>query len=342
MADSVLLLVDAVEGPMPQTRFVTQKAFAHGLKPIVVVNKIDRPGARPDWVIDQVFDLFDNLGATDEQLDFPIVYASAINGWATLDYNEPKTDINDLFAAIVEHVAPPKVELDGDTQIQVSQLDYSSYLGIIGIGRIKRARLAICVIGRRGDDAIGMSGQRHAKCKPAFEMIGIVAQAAAQRACSVVELALAGKPIGQHQVVGLGPHRVEQLAACFDHVFAGLLLGLGISVFRATGLTGRTLPGIADEAKHQHCAEHRVTLFLEFHDQFLAAFGNDLAARKDMDLVGHDIAEQSLVMGDDQHGPLGRAQAVHPLGDDAQVICADDADFCWVSAWLHVRNKSNE
>ncbi len=117
MADSVLLLVDAVEGPMPQTRFVTQKAFAHGLKPIVVVNKIDRPGARPDWVIDQVFDLFDNLGATDEQLDFPIVYASAINGWATLDYNEPKTDINDLFAAIVEHVAPPAVELDGDTQI---------------------------------------------------------------------------------------------------------------------------------------------------------------------------------------------------------------------------------
>ncbi len=163
MADSVLLLVDAVEGPMPQTRFVTQKAFAHGLKPIVVVNKIDRPGARPDWVIDQVFDLFDNLGATDEQLDFPIVYASAINGWATLDYNEPKTDINDLFAAIIEHVAPPKVELDGDTQIQVSQLDYSSYLGIIGIGRIKRGTLRVnqqvTVLGADGSKRNGKVGQ---------------------------------------------------------------------------------------------------------------------------------------------------------------------------------------
>ena len=163
MADSVLLLVDAVDGPMPQTRFVTQKAFAHGLKPIVVVNKIDRPGARPDWVIDQVFDLFDNLGATDEQLDFPIVYASAINGWATLDYNEPKTDINDLFAAIVEHVAPPKVELDGDTQIQVSQLDYSSYLGIIGIGRIKRGTLRVnqqvTVLGADGSKRNGKVGQ---------------------------------------------------------------------------------------------------------------------------------------------------------------------------------------
>jgi GTP-binding protein len=163
MADSVLLLVDAVEGPMPQTRFVTQKAFAHGLKPIVVVNKIDRPGARPDWVIDQVFDLFDNLGATDEQLDFPIVYASAINGWATLDYNEPKTDINDLFAAIVEHVEPPKVELDGDTQLQVSQLDYSSYLGIIGIGRIKRGSLKpnqqVTILGADGSKRNGKVGQ---------------------------------------------------------------------------------------------------------------------------------------------------------------------------------------
>jgi GTP-binding protein len=170
MADSVLLLVDAVEGPMPQTRFVTQKAFAHGLKPIVVVNKIDRPGARPDWVIDQVFDLFDNLGATDEQLDFPIVYASAINGWATLDYNEPKTDINDLFAAIVEHVAPPKVELDGDTQLQVSQLDYSSYLGIIGIGRIKRGTLKpnqqVTVIGADGT-------KRNAKVGQVFGYLGL-------------------------------------------------------------------------------------------------------------------------------------------------------------------------
>ncbi|MBU2114085.1 MAG: translational GTPase TypA [Gammaproteobacteria bacterium] len=163
MADSVLLLVDAVDGPMPQTRFVTQKAFSHGLKPIVVVNKIDRPGARPDWVIDQVFDLFDNLGATDEQLDFPIVYASALNGWATLDYNEPKTDITDLFEAIVKHVAPPAVELDGETQLQVSQLDYSSYLGIIGIGRIKRGTLKpnqqVTIVSADGSKRNGKVGQ---------------------------------------------------------------------------------------------------------------------------------------------------------------------------------------
>uniref|UniRef100_A0A486XLW0 Large ribosomal subunit assembly factor BipA n=1 Tax=Rheinheimera sp. BAL341 TaxID=1708203 RepID=A0A486XLW0_9GAMM len=163
MADSVLLLVDAVDGPMPQTRFVTQKAFAHGLKPIVVVNKIDRPGARPDWVIDQVFDLFDNLGATDEQLDFPIVYASALNGWATLDYNDPKPDITDLFQAIVDHVAPPAVELDGETQLQVSQLDYSSYLGIIGIGRIKRGALKpnqqVTIVGADGSKRNGKVGQ---------------------------------------------------------------------------------------------------------------------------------------------------------------------------------------
>lgn len=163
MADSVLLLVDAVDGPMPQTRFVTQKAFAHGLKPIVVVNKIDRPGARPDWVIDQVFDLFDNLGATDEQLDFPIVYASALNGWATLDHIEPKADITDLFQAIVDHVAPPAVELDGETQLQVSQLDYSSYLGIIGIGRIKRGTLKpnqqVTIVGADGTKRNGKVGQ---------------------------------------------------------------------------------------------------------------------------------------------------------------------------------------
>ncbi|WP_333609571.1 translational GTPase TypA, partial [Arsukibacterium sp.] len=163
MADSVLLLVDAVDGPMPQTRFVTQKAFSHGLKPIVVVNKIDRPGARPDWVIDQVFDLFDNLGATDEQLDFPIVYASAINGWATLDHTVTKPDITDLFEAIVKHVAPPAVELNGETQLQVSQLDYSSYLGIIGIGRIKRGTLKpnqqVTIVGADGNKRNGKVGQ---------------------------------------------------------------------------------------------------------------------------------------------------------------------------------------
>lgn len=170
MADSVLLLVDAVDGPMPQTRFVTQKAFAHGLKPIVVVNKIDRPGARPDWVIDQVFDLFDNLGATDEQLDFPIVYASALNGWATLDYNEKKENIDDLFASIVKHVAPPAVELNGETQIQVSQLDYSSYLGIIGIGRIKRGSIKP----NQQVTIVGVDGKkRNAKVGQVFGYLGL-------------------------------------------------------------------------------------------------------------------------------------------------------------------------
>ncbi|KMT64570.1 translational GTPase TypA [Catenovulum maritimum] len=138
MADSVLLLVDAQEGPMPQTRFVTQKAFAQGLKPIVVINKIDKPGARPDWVMDQIFDLFDNLGATDEQLDFTTVYASAINGWATMDLDNPSENMEPLFQAIVDNVAPPVVELDGAFQMQISQLDYNSYVGVLGVGRIKR------------------------------------------------------------------------------------------------------------------------------------------------------------------------------------------------------------
>lgn len=143
MADSVLLLVDAVDGPMPQTRFVTQKAFAHGLKPIVVINKVDRPGSRPDWVVDQVFDLFDNLGATDEQLDFPIVYASALQGWASLDPEQPEEDMNTLFEAIVEKVSPPEANADGPLQMQISQLDYSSYLGVIGIGRVRRGSLKL-------------------------------------------------------------------------------------------------------------------------------------------------------------------------------------------------------
>lgn len=163
MADSVLLLVDAVEGPMPQTRFVTQKAFAHGLKPIVVVNKVDRDGARPNWAIDQVFDLFDNLGATDEQLDFPIVYASGLNGWASHELETRKEDMTDLFEAIVKYVEPPKVDTEGETQLQVSQLDYSSYLGVIGIGRIKRGTLKpnqqVVIVGADGKERKGKVGQ---------------------------------------------------------------------------------------------------------------------------------------------------------------------------------------
>ncbi len=141
MVDSVLLLVDAVDGPMPQTRFVTQKAFAQGLNPIVVINKIDRPGARPDWVMDQVFDLFDRLGATDEQLDFPVIYASAINGIAGLDADDMAEDMTPLFEAVVDKVSPPQVDLDGPFQMQISSLDYSSFLGVIGIGRIKRGQI---------------------------------------------------------------------------------------------------------------------------------------------------------------------------------------------------------
>ncbi|RLU01846.1 translational GTPase TypA [Ketobacter sp.] len=141
MVDCVLLLVDAQDGPMPQTRFVTQKAFAQGLNPIVVINKIDRPGARPDWVMDQVFDLFDRLGATDQQLDFPVIYTSALNGIAGLDPDAMADDMTPLFEAIVEKVSPPEVDLDGPFQMQISSLDYSSFLGVIGIGRIKRGKI---------------------------------------------------------------------------------------------------------------------------------------------------------------------------------------------------------
>lgn len=141
MVDSVILLVDAVDGPMPQTRFVTQKAFARGLKPIVVINKIDRPGARPHWVMDQVFDLFDNLGATDEQLDFTVVYASALNGYAQLELEEQSVNMDPLLQVIVDKVAPPAVEENGTFQMQISSLTYSSYVGTIGIGRITRGHI---------------------------------------------------------------------------------------------------------------------------------------------------------------------------------------------------------
>ena len=141
MVDSVLLLVDAVDGPMPQTRFVTQKAFDQGLNPILVINKVDRPGARPDWVLDQVFDLFDRLGGNDEQLDFPVIYASALNGIAGLDEDEMSEDMSPLMDLILEKVNPPEVNNDGPFQMQISALDYSSYVGVIGIGRIKRGEI---------------------------------------------------------------------------------------------------------------------------------------------------------------------------------------------------------
>jgi GTP-binding protein len=141
MVDGVLLLVDAVEGPMPQTRFVTRKALALGLKPIVVVNKIDRPGARPDWVISHTFDLFDKLGATEEQLDFPVVFASALNGFAMLDATKPGTDMRPLYEAIIKHTPQPAVDSEQPLQLQICSIDYNSYVGRIGIGRIKRGRM---------------------------------------------------------------------------------------------------------------------------------------------------------------------------------------------------------
>ena len=159
MVDSVLLLVDAVDGPMPQTRFVTSKAFELGLKPIVVVNKVDRPGARPDWVIDQVFELFDNLGGSDEQLDFPVVYASALNGYAGLRDDVRDGDMTPLFQTIVDYVPPPPVDVDGPFQMRVSTLSYDNYVGLIGIGRIQRGSVkpgqSVVVIDRNGKQRRG-------------------------------------------------------------------------------------------------------------------------------------------------------------------------------------------
>jgi GTP-binding protein len=163
MVDCVLLLVDAVDGPMPQTRFVTQKAFAHGLKPIVIINKIDREEARPGWVLDQTFDLFDRLGATEQQLDFPVVYTSALRGFATLDPARPATDMQALFETIVSHCPAPNVDPEGPLQLQVSLLDYSSYVGAIAIGRIKRGTLrrnaAVTVVDVAGRERSGRVGQ---------------------------------------------------------------------------------------------------------------------------------------------------------------------------------------
>jgi len=170
MVDSVLLLVDAVEGPMPQTRFVTQKAFSLGLKPIVVINKIDRPGSRPDWVLDQTFDLFDRLGATDEQLDFPVVYASALQGYASLEADQPSDNMTPLFEAIVEKVEPPRVDPDAPFQMQVISLDYSSYVGVIGVGRITRGKvrtnMPVTLVDRHGK-------QRNARIGQVFGFLGL-------------------------------------------------------------------------------------------------------------------------------------------------------------------------
>jgi GTP-binding protein len=159
MVDSVLILVDAMDGPMPQTRFVTQKAFDMGFKPIVVINKVDRPGARPDWVLDQTFDLFDRIGATNEQLDFPVVYASALHGYASLDSTVREGDMTPLYEAIMQHVSAPNVDPDGPFQMRISQLDYNSYVGLIGIGRIQRGKVKtnqqVSIVDRHGKKRTG-------------------------------------------------------------------------------------------------------------------------------------------------------------------------------------------
>jgi len=157
MVDGVLLLVDAVEGPMPQTRFVTKKALALGLRPIVVINKVDRPGARSDWVINQTFDLFDKLGATEEQLDFPVVYASALNGYATLDLGKPSDTMRPLLDTVLKHVPKPMVDDEGGLQLQISNLDYSTFVGRIAIGRVTRGQIrpAMDVIIMNGEKQVG-------------------------------------------------------------------------------------------------------------------------------------------------------------------------------------------
>jgi len=166
MVDGVLLLVDAVEGPMPQTRFVTKKALALGLRPIVVINKVDRPGARPDWVIDQTFDLFDKLGATEEQLDFTVVYASALNGYATLDLEQASPDMRPLFDTVLEHVPAPDADADAPLQLQISALDYSSFVGRIGVGRITRGRI------KPGQEVMVMNGDKSAKKARINQVLG--------------------------------------------------------------------------------------------------------------------------------------------------------------------------
>ena len=207
MVDSVLLLVDAVDGPMPQTRFVTQKAFAQGLRPIVVINKIDRAGARPTWVLDQTFDLFDKLGATEEQLDFPVIYTSATLGYARRAADGDETDMNALFETILEYVPPPDVDVDGPFQMQVSSLDYSSYVGAISIGRIKRGTIRpntnVAVI-----DAHGVT--RNGRILEVLGFHGLIREARAQASAGDI-VALTGLEAPRISDTLCSPSNVEAL-----------------------------------------------------------------------------------------------------------------------------------
>ncbi|VFP88406.1 translational GTPase TypA [Candidatus Erwinia haradaeae] len=170
MVDSVLLVVDAIDGPMPQTRFVTKKSFEYGLRPIVVINKVDRPGSRPDWVVDQIFDLFVNLNANDDQLDFPVIYTSALNGTASLDHKNMVEDMTPLYSAIINYASPPNVEINAPFQMQISQLDYNHYVGVIGIGRIQRGK----VKSNQLVSIINSKGQvRNSKVNKIFTYLGL-------------------------------------------------------------------------------------------------------------------------------------------------------------------------
>ncbi|GAA5132297.1 translational GTPase TypA [Thalassotalea piscium] len=204
MVDSVLLIVDAQEGPMPQTRFVTKKAFAQGLKPIVVINKIDKPSARPAWVMDQVFDLFDNLGATDDQLDFKVVYASAINGWASTEEGVVGTDMTPLFQTIIDEVPAPNADAEGAFQMQISQLDYSSYLGVIGVGRITRGS----VKPNQQVTVQGANGKMHnGKVGKVFGYLGLERHES--------EIAHAGDIIA---ITGLGELKISDTICCPNEI----------------------------------------------------------------------------------------------------------------------------
>ncbi|NKB90356.1 MAG: translational GTPase TypA [Acidobacteria bacterium] len=209
MVDSVLLLVDAVDGPMPQTRFVTQKAFAHGLHPIVVINKIDREAARPDWVLDQTFDLFDRLGATDDQLDFPVIYTSALQGTATLDWHESGTDLQPLFETLVDKVPPPAVDPEGPLQLQVTSLDYSSYVGAIGIGRITRGTL------RRNDNVTVVDADGATRKEKVLQVLGFqgLDRTEIESATAGDIVAFAGIPEPRISDTLCDPEHVEALSA---------------------------------------------------------------------------------------------------------------------------------
>ena len=231
MVDCVLLLVDAVDGPMPQTRFVTQKAFARGLKPIVVINKVDREGARPDWVLNEVFDLFDRLGATDEQLDFPVIYASAINGVAGNDADDLAEDMTPLFQLIVDKVPPPDVDHDGPLQMQISALDYSSYVGVIGVGRITRGsvktNMPVVLVDSEGNTRKAKVGQ--VKTYMGLERIDADSAGAGEIACitGIEKLNISDTLCDPENIEALPPLSVDEPTVTMtfqvnDSPFAGL------------------------------------------------------------------------------------------------------------------------